>query len=128
MSTHIIASALGTTGDTVKTKIDDTTLPANAKKITGIAVTALGGATMTTGETPMGIVDLESNDFPESLMPLQIPTAAASILTSGAVALEPRFIPVNIPCKGQEKISSYITMQMAQTGALTARVWYMYES
>lgn len=121
---HAQVSALTATGDTVKTIIDTVTVPSGAKRIKGIWCYAVAGDTLTSGEVASGIVEFESVDI--NIAPLQLPLDIVDILTSGAVAMNPRIMPVDIPVKGQERISGYVTMDMAQTGALKARFGFIY--
>lgn len=111
------ATALGTTG--VKTLIDTITLTAKAKQIMGVWAVAIGGATLTTGQPVSGVFELESPDL--SLQPLQFPLDVVDVLTSGALAMNPHIIPVEIACQGQERILGYITLDLTNTGALKGR-------
>lgn len=113
------------TGDTVETSMGVITLSTKAKRIVGVWATALGGATLTTGEAVTGIFRLDSPDF--NIAPFKAPLAVLTILTQGTGAYEPRIIPVNIPCSGNGRVTAYITMDMAQTGALKGRVGLLYE-
>lgn len=121
---HAQVSALTATGDTTKTLIDTITVPSKMKRIKGIWCYAVGGATLTTGEAVTGILELESPDI--NINPMQLPLDIVDILTSGAVGFSPRIIPVDIPVSGQESIKGYVTMDMAQTGALKARFGLIY--
>lgn len=120
--THIQASTLTATGDTVKTLIGALDVPKTAKKIVGVGGYAVAAATLTTGEQASGILELESPDL--NLQPMQIPLDIVGVLTSGAFALKPTIIPVDIPCTGLETISGYMTMDVAQTGAFKGR-WFL---
>lgn len=113
------------TGDTTKTIIDTLTVPKRANRIVGISAYAAGAATLTTGEPITGVLELESDDI--DLKPMKIPLGVIDVLTSGALAYEPRVWPVNIPVGGYEKISGYMTMDVAQTGALKGRFTLVYE-
>lgn len=106
-----IVSASTATGDTVKTLIDTVTLPAQTKRIVGFGMTILGGAGMTTLENVTGIVELESSDYP-NFAPQQYLLDQVGLTGTGMAALSPRIYPMNIPCKGQEKISVYVTMDL----------------
>lgn len=117
--THGQVSKATAAGDTVKTLIDTIQLPQGAKRIIGIWAYSCGGPGMTTLENQSGILELESVDI--ALVPMQFPLDIISTLTSGSISLKPTIIPVNIPVKGQEKISGYITMDMAITVANLAR-------
>lgn len=118
-------SALTATGDTVKTAIDTLQVPQGAKSIKGVVCQAVAGSTLTSGECVSGILELESPDI--NLNPSQWILDCVSILTSGAVAFNPRVYPVNIPVKGGERITGSVTMDEAQTGALKARFGLIYE-
>ncbi len=104
-------SASTATGDTVKTLVDTLTLIAGARKIVGLGISILGGAGMTTLESISGIVELESSDF-DNFSPQQYLTDQAVAVTSGMAALSPKIYPMNIKCKGQERISIYVTMDI----------------
>jgi hypothetical protein len=117
-------SAATATGDTVKTLIDTLTVPATAKKIIGVWSYAVGAATLTSGEAVPGIIELESDDI--ALVPFQLPLECVVILTSGTTAFSPRVWNVSVPVNGGEKIRGYITMDMAQTGALKGRFGLIY--
>lgn len=116
---HALVSTLTATGDTTKTLIDTITVPFGAKKIIGVWSQAIGGATLTSGECASGILELESADI--ALQPMQFPLDIADILTSGALSLKPTIIPTDISVNGGERIAGYMTMDMAQTGALKGR-------
>lgn len=116
-------SALTATGDTTKTLIDTITIPASSKMIVGVWAYAGAAAAMTTAEPVTGILELESDDLP--LTPMQLPLDCIQVLTSGAVAYQPRVWNVSIPVKGGEKVRGYVTMDMAQTGALKARFGFI---
>lgn len=119
-------SALTATGDTTKTIIDTITTPLGARSIVGVWCQAVAAATLTSGEAPTGILELESSDL--NLQPMQLPLDVVQILTSGAVAFSPRVWNVNIPLSsGQARISGYVTMDMAQTGGLKARFGFIYD-
>lgn len=121
MQTFVQMSDLTATGDTTKTKIGTITLSARARKITGFCCYAAAAAIITSGEPISGVVEFESSDFPNGLQPMQLPLDVVDCLTSGATSYTPRFFPVQIPCRGQEKVDVYVTMDMAMTGALKAR-------
>ena len=118
-------SAVTATGDTVKTLIDIITVPKTAKRIVGIWCYANAGPGSTTLENQTGVFELESPDI--NLQPLQLPLDVVIVLTSGSVAFNPRIFPANIPVNGGEKISGYVTMDMAITVALKARFGLIYE-
>ena len=113
-----VATALGTTG--VETLMGVITLTAKAVAIIGIWATAIGGATLTTGQPVSGVVRLDSPDI--NLAPCKWPLDIFDILTSGAAALQPHIIPVQIPAKGLANISCYITIDLTNTAALKGRV------
>jgi len=119
-------SAVGNTGDTVKTLIDTVTLIASARKITGFSC-SLGGAGLTTLENISGIVELESSDFP-SLMPQQYVLDTTQVLTNGVASISPRVWPMDIPCKGQERIAIYVTMDRTMAINPTARALFLLEA
>lgn len=113
------------TGDTTETSMGTITLSAKAKRIVGVWATAVGSATLTSGEAATGIFRLDSPDF--NVAPFKGPLAVVDILTSGAFGYEPRIIPVSIPCSGNGRLTCFITMDQAQTGALKGRVGVIYE-
>lgn len=114
-----LISALTATGNTTKTSIDTITLPANCKQVLGAYSYAMAAATLTSGESPTGILELESVDI--NIQPCQLPLPESTILTSGAISRQHQVWPLNWPVKGGERIQGSITMDMAQTGALKAR-------
>lgn len=120
------ASAATATGDTTKTLVDTLTVPKNAHTIVGIWCYAVAAATLTSGENASGILELESSDL--SLAPLQLPLDVVVCLTSGTATLNPRIFPANIKVNGGEQIKGYVTMDVAQTGALKARFGFIYEA
>lgn len=125
MRTFIDCTEAVATGDTVETKIGTITLSAKAKKIIGLFAYACGAAAITTAEAVTGICRLDSPDF--SIAPMRFPLDCIVVLTSGAAAFSPRIIPVDIPASGNGKVDCFVTMDMAQTGALKARVGLIYE-
>jgi len=129
MSTKAQASAIlavGTTTATTKTSIDTLQVPQGVKRIIGAWCYAVGGAGTTTLENISGICELESPDV--ALQPLQMPIDAVVVLTSGTAALNPRIFPLNIPVGGGEKITGYLTLDLAQTIAHKARFGLVYET
>jgi hypothetical protein len=119
-------SAVGNTGDTVKTLIDTVTLIAGARKIVGFSC-SIGGAGLTTLENISGMVELESSDF-GSLMPQQYVLDTVFVLTNGVAMLSPRIWPMDIPCKGQEHIAVYVTMDRTMAINPTARAQFILEA
>jgi len=117
-------SALTATGDTTKTLIDTFTVPDGCSAIVGVASQVCGSATLTTGESTTGLLELESDDAP--VTPAAFLTDVITILTSGAVSLKPTQWPCDIKVKAGNRIKAYVTMDMAQTGALKARVQLTY--
>jgi hypothetical protein len=122
---HSLVSASTASGDTTKTLIDTVTMPAGAKQIIGVAFTVVGGAGLTTLEDVTGILELESSDFP-NFMPQQFLMDEFAVLASGVGALSPRIYPMNIPCRGSERISIYATMDMALTVNSKIRAMFVY--
>lgn len=119
------SSALVASGDTTKTLIETLQVPQNARMIVGIWAYACAAAAITTAEQASGILELESPDI--NIQPLQLPLDIVGVLTSGAFSLSPRIFPANIPVSGGERISGYVTMDVAQTGAFKARFGFIYE-
>jgi hypothetical protein len=114
-----LVSAKTATGDTVKTLIDTITLPAGAKGVLGVWSEAFCGAGMTTLENISGILELESPDI--NIQPCQVPLTPVVVLTSGVGTPKIQTWALNWAVKGGERISGYITMDLAQTIALTGR-------
>ena len=112
-------SAVTATGDTTKTSIGSITLPKYSKAIVGVWAYACAAATLTTGEQVSGIFELESDDLP--ITPFQLPLDIVGVLTSGAFSLKPTVWSVNIPNVGGAVVTGYMTMDVAQTGALKGR-------
>ena len=125
MRTKIDTSDATATGDTTKTLIDTRTVPQDAKRLIGVVGYAAAAGAMTTAETISGILELESDDM--SITPMRIPLGVVSALTSGSVAYEPKTWPVDLPMVGGAKIKGYMTMDMAQTGALKGRFSLIYD-
>lgn len=118
-------TAATATGDTTETLMGTITLSSKAKRIVGVWATAIGSATLTTGENPTGIFRLQSDSV--DMSPSKFPLDSVAILTSGAVAVPTHIIPVDIPVVGLAQINCYITMDQAMTGALKGRVGLLYE-
>lgn len=117
-------TAIGAGG--VKTNIGNIQLPKNTgAKIVGIWSQAYGYAAMTTVLPVTGILELESKDM--NIIPMQLPLDSVDVLTSGAVAMAPRIIPVDVPFNGGETITGYITVDVTQTGALKGRWGLLFE-
>ena len=107
------------TGDTTKTSMGTIQIPAGARKIVGVWGYACAAATMTSGENISGVLELESPDV--ALQPFQIPLDVVTCLTSGTTSFSPRVWATNIDVPGAAKVTGYITMDVAQTGALKGR-------
>jgi len=114
-----LVSAATATGDTTKTLVETLQLPAGSKRIVGTWAHALAGAGLTTLENVTGILELESPDV--NLQPCQIPLEPVAVLTGGTPASQIHVWPMDVPVGGGERISGYITMDMAQTVAGKAR-------
>jgi len=114
-----IAGASTAAGDTTKTSLGTITLPAGAKAIVGAWGYACGGPGFTTLENVTGIIELESTDLP--IVPCQFPIEPTGMLTGGGVSSQIKVWPLNVPVNGGEHVTGYITMDMAQTVANTAR-------
>jgi hypothetical protein len=106
-------------GDTTKTSLGTITLPSNSKQILGAWGYAVGGPGATTLENITGIVELESPDV--NLQPCQFPLEQVGMLTGGSFNLATKVWPMNAVVHGGERINGYVTMDMAQTVANTAR-------
>lgn len=123
--TMIQTSDATASGDTTKTLVDTLTVPKRANRIVGISAYCAGGGAITTAEPITGVLELESDDI--DLKPMKLPLDVQNALTSGAYAYNPRVWPVNIPVGGYEKISGYVTMDMALTVNSKARFTLIYE-
>lgn len=119
MKTYAQVSALTALGDTAKTLIGNIQLSQKARLIIGFWSQINGGAGNTTLENRSGVLEIESGDL--SIAPQQYPCEVTTVLTSGTTTYSPRIIPVNIPCRGGEVLSGYITEDLAQTVANTGR-------
>jgi len=118
-------TAATATGDTTETLMGTITLSSKARKIIGVWATAVGSATLTTGENATGIFRLQSDSV--DMSPSKFPLDSVMMLTGGAPALPTHVIPVDIPVVGLAQINCYITMDQAQTGGLKGRVGIIYE-
>lgn len=116
-------TALGEDG--AETSMGTITLNAKAKRIIGVWATVLAGDTLTSTEAVAGIFRIAGDSLETA--PLKFPLPQVSILTSGAVAVNTHIIPVNIPVRGLEVITGYITNDDASTGGLEGRVGIIYE-
>jgi len=121
---HAVSSGATATGDTVKTLIETITVPATAKRIKAIWGYCVGAAAVTTGEQASGILEVESSDI--NVQPLQVPLDIVGALTSGAFSLKPTLFPLDIPVTGKERLSGYMTMDVAQTGGFKGRWGFIY--
>lgn len=117
-------SAKTATGDTAKTLIDSITTPGGVSKIIGVIWNVIGSSTLTIAESVTGLGELESDDI--AITPCQHILPMVNLLTSGAIALNPFIQPCDIPVKEGNIIKGYVTMDMAQTGAFTARFQLIY--
>lgn len=122
----ILQAGATASGDTTKTKVGSIIVPQGVKMIVGVGGHSVGGATLTSGECVSGLYEIESDD---NQVVCRIPFVDADILTSGALAMGgvDRFVPTNIPVNPGATLSCYVTMDMAQTGALVTRIAVMFE-
>ena len=114
-----LASAATAAGDTTKTLIATIQLPAGSKALLGVWVYANGGPGETTLENRTGILELESPDV--NLQPCQVPLEQTTMLTGGANSVATKVWPLSVGVKGGERISGYLTMDMAITVENLAR-------
>jgi len=114
-----LVSASVAHGDTVKTSLGTITLPAGSKAVVGAWAYAQGGPGLTTLENLTGIVELESPDI--NIQPCQLPLEPVMALTGGTPASQIHTWPLNWGVHGSERITAYVTMDMAQTVAGTCR-------
>jgi hypothetical protein len=119
------ASALTASGDTTETEIGSLVTPKAASWLHGVYAYGIAGAAITTAEAPTGIVSLESRDY--NLQPIEIPLDLIVVLTSGAAAINPKLYLIRQPALELSTITGYVTMDMAQTGALKARFILVWE-
>lgn len=113
-----LSAGAGASGDTTRTKVGSILVPTNCKRIVGIQHNHIGAATLTTGENVTGLLELESNTFPKQ----QIPFAQAAVLTSGALGGDAVCRDkLDLPASGGATVDVYVTMDMAQTGALKSQ-------
>jgi len=96
--------------------------------VVGIWCYASGGATLTTGEAITGIFRASVTGIKGRPSEFKVPLEIITILTQGAVALQsPKVWPVDWGPAANGKIQGLVTMDMAQTGALTARFGVIYD-
>lgn len=119
---HCQCSASTATGDTVKTSIGSITLTSKARKIVGFGAYATGGAGNTTLENVSGILEIESGDI--SIAPQVYPLDTVSLTGTGMAILSPRIWACDIPVRGQEVLTGYVTLDLAQTINPSAR-WFV---
>jgi len=114
-----LSAGAGASGDTTKTKVGQILIPTNVKRIVGVQHNHIGGATLTSGENVTGLLELEGPTFSKQ----QIPFAQAAILTSGANAGDLIIRDkLDLPGNAGATIDVYVTMDMAQTGAIKSQV------
>jgi hypothetical protein len=126
IAANVIAAPVAS-GDTVRTTLGSITLPANAKRIVGVWAYGCAGAAITTAEAVSGIVEFEFSGLPNAPPNLDLPLDIIQVLTSGAVAFSPRVWEVDYSPAANVVITCFVTMDMAQTGALTCRYGIIYE-
>lgn len=113
------------TGDTTETNIGSVTLPSNAQNIIGVGV-SLGGAGLTTLETPAGIFRVSINNL--DVTPAKFPfKTSLFIVTSGCAPQDNSWYPVNWGPAGNSVVTFYVTMDMTNTINPTARGYVLYE-
>ena len=106
-----------TEGGVTKTSLGTITMPANSKALVG--AWAYVAAVLTTLEPASGILEMESPDI--NLQPCQIPLNPCGAVTSGGVQQEIKVWPMTVALKGGERITGYLTLDMALTGNPKAR-------
>ena len=114
-----LVSDKATEGGVTKTEIDTITLPAKTQMIVGAWCYAVGGAGITTLENVSGFCELESPDV--NIQPCQFPIEQQTVLTSGVGAQQTKVWPMNAVVKGSERITGYITLDIAQTANNSVR-------
>jgi len=125
MPLHYQATALTASGDTTKTKIDTITVPKGARQLVGIIQYHCAAAALTTVENLTGIIQLESDDV--KLQPMTIPLDVIAIVGTGAVAYVPPMRPIGMAIQAGADIDVYVTLDLAQTGALKSRVVFVWD-
>jgi len=121
-------SSATASGDTTRTSIGTVTLPANVKKITGIAAYGAAAGAMTTAEAITGKVDFSFSGVENGPPNFEIPLVGVSALTSGAVSIPNEVYPTGDLGKvANAVIEGFVTMDMAQTGALKCRFTVFFE-
>lgn len=121
-----IENALGAT-ETDETNLGDITIPADKDRRI-IGVWCIINGIQTTSEYISGVFRLAFGTVSGKFkFPAQTLASGAGTLAGGAVAFEPRIIPVNIPVPAKETITAYVETFQAQTGACRAAVGIIYE-
>jgi len=118
MLKYLVSSAVAA-GDTTKTSLGVIQLPAGSKALLGAWCYACGGPGETTLENKTGICELESPDI--NIQPCQFPIEQTTMLTGGSNSVATKVWPMSAAVKGGERITGYITMDMAITAANLAR-------
>lgn len=111
--------------DTTEVSLGTVTLPANAKRIVGIGVSACGGAGLTTLEGTSGIFRVSINSI--DVTPGKFPVQGVQVVTSGAVNQEPKIWAVDWQPAANAQVTFYFTCDMATTVANTYRGVVFYE-
>lgn len=106
-------TAATASGDTTETSLGTVTLPANAKRIVGVGVSAAGGAGLTTLEGVTGIFRVSCNSI--DVTPAKFPIKGIQVLTSGVTQIEPTMYAVDWSPAGNCQLTFYITMDMTLT-------------
>lgn len=122
MVTRADHTAATATGDTTETSIGTVTIARAPGVIVGLCCYAVGAATLTTGEAVTGVFRLNTGTF--DIVPSKYFLDCVTILTSGAVAFNPRIYNVAIPYSAGSQggtVEFFVTMDVAQTGALKGR-------
>lgn len=122
---HSKATSATATGDTTRTSVGTVSIPDKAR-IIAVACYACAAATLTTGEAVTGIFDM-TLAVDSGIPPNQYPLDVITILTSGAVAFQVSWFPVDWNSTSTQDMEFFVTMDVAQTGALKARGLVQYD-
>ena len=119
-----VTSATAST-DTTEVTLGTVTLPANAKRILAVGLSACGGAGLTTLEGTSGIMRVSCNSI--DVAPAKFPIPGVQVVTSGAVMSEPKMYPVDWQPASNCQVTFYFTCDMATTVANTYRGVVIFE-
>lgn len=126
MATKGDATAATASGDTTRTSLGTITLAAGGPvTVQSVWCNPFGGALLTSAEAISGIFELSSNNLSGAQI---FPTGTIQTLTSGVGAINQQLIPYSAQLPGASSVEFFITLDDAQTGALTARGGIIYDA